>query len=92
MVQAVAAIVMEAMEIMEAAVVEEDVVIRAEEAEEEIVVEAAAVVVMVEEAEAVVEGVIRLLTPYFFVICYSVCESMEYWLLVVSIMGRWYRI
>jgi len=91
MVQAVAVMAMEAMEIMEAAVVEEDVVIRAEEAEEEIVVEAAAVV-MVEEAEAVVEEVIRLPTPYFFVIFYNVCESMEYWLLVVSIMERWYRI
>lgn len=92
MVQAVAVMAMEAMEIMEAAVVEEDVVIRAEEAEEEIVVEAAAVVVMVEEAEAVVEEVIRLPTPYFFVIFNSVCESMEYWLLVVSIMECWYRI
>jgi hypothetical protein len=92
MVQAVAVMAMEAMEIMEAAVVEEDVVIRAEEAEEEIAVEAAAVVVMVEEAEVVVEEVIRLPTPYFFVIFYNVCESMEYWLLVVSIMERWYRI
>lgn len=91
MVQAAAVIVMGVTETMEAAVVEEDAVIQAEEAEEEIVVEAVEVV-MEEEEAVVVEEVIRLPSSYSLGICYSFYESMEFWLLVVSIMERWYRI